>query len=69
MSLQPPLLFALAESRELGARIGEHLGLPLQGKFGTSMISKVKGKTEISRQPSRRHPAALFVGFPSVQSF
>jgi hypothetical protein len=35
MSLQPPLLFALAESRELGARIGEHLGLPLQGKFGT----------------------------------
>lgn len=30
MSLQPPLLFALAESRELGARIGEHLGLPLQ---------------------------------------
>ena len=33
------------------------------------MISKVKGKTEISRQPPGRHPAALCVaGIPGTPS-
>ena len=36
---------------------------------GTSMISKVKGKTEVSRQPPGYHPAALFVALLPSQSF
>ena len=36
---------------------------------GTSMISKVNGKTEVSRQPPGILPVALFVALPPRQSF